>query len=104
MDEFSDLELLDALGIEITPEQQAARTPREERIIAGFEEIQRFYEEHGRGPLHGEDHDIFERVTVHGLMSQQQRTLLGLDSEARTGYCRDHAPDHGHDPRPALRA
>lgn len=41
---------------------QAAYTPREERIIAGFEDIERFFEEHGRAPLHGEDRDIFERL------------------------------------------
>nr|WP_244598042.1 GIY-YIG nuclease family protein [Roseitalea porphyridii] len=40
----------------------ARRTPRDERIIAGFEDIQRFVEEHGRTPQHGEDRDIFERL------------------------------------------
>ena len=40
----------------------ATYTPREERIIAGFEDIVRFYEEHRRAPLHGEDRDIFERL------------------------------------------
>lgn len=40
----------------------ATYTAREERIIAGFEDIVRFYEEHGRAPLHGEDRDIFERL------------------------------------------
>ena len=39
-----------------------SRTPREERIIAGFEEIQRFVAEHGRPPQHGEERDIFERL------------------------------------------
>lgn len=43
-------------------EKKIGRTPREERIIAGFEEIQRFVEEHGHGPQHGEDRDIFERL------------------------------------------
>jgi hypothetical protein len=38
------------------------RSSREERIIAGFEEIQRFVEEHDRSPQHGEDRDIFERL------------------------------------------
>lgn len=37
-------------------------TPRQERVIAGFEDIVRFYEEHGRAPHHGEDRDIFERL------------------------------------------
>lgn len=31
-------------------------------LIAGFEEIQRFAEVHGRAPQHGESHDIFERL------------------------------------------
>ncbi|MGG4580762.1 GIY-YIG nuclease family protein [Alcaligenes sp. Me129] len=35
---------------------------REERIIAGFEEIQRFVEQHGRAPQHGDGRDIFERL------------------------------------------
>jgi len=60
--ELSDQELLDALGVETEPEKKSARTAREERIIAGFEEIQRFFDEHGRAPRHGEDLDIFERL------------------------------------------
>jgi hypothetical protein len=44
------------------PEKKGGRSAREERIIAGFEEIQRFVDEHGRAPLHGEDRDIFERL------------------------------------------
>lgn len=54
--------LLSELGVEVETKKQAARTPREERIIAGFEEIQRFAAEHGRPPSHGEDRDIFERL------------------------------------------
>lgn len=54
--------LLAELGVEVEEKKTAARTPREERIIAGFEEIQRFVEEHGRSPQHGEDRDIFERL------------------------------------------
>ena len=44
------------------PEKKGGRSPREERIIAGFEEIQRFVEKNGRAPQHGEDRDIFERL------------------------------------------
>src|SRR5258708_5681700 len=44
------------------PQKKGGRSPREERIIAGFEEIQRFVEKHGRAPKHGEDRDIFERL------------------------------------------
>ncbi|KZZ46830.1 hypothetical protein A3758_12705 [Oleiphilus sp. HI0118] len=62
MSELTDLELLDALGVEATKKKKAKLTPRQERIIAGFEEIQRFFEEHGHAPTHGEDNDIFERL------------------------------------------
>lgn len=54
--------LLAELGVEVKEKDTAGRTPRDERIIAGFEEIQRFVEEHGRAPQHGEDRDIFERL------------------------------------------
>ncbi len=54
--------LLEELGVESETKRQSSRTPREERIIAGFEEIQRFFAEHGRAPQHGEDRDIFERL------------------------------------------
>ena len=54
--------LLAELGVEVEAKKVASRTPREERIIAGFEEIQRFVEEHGRFPQHGEGNDIFERL------------------------------------------
>ncbi len=62
MAEISDQELLDALGVSAEPEKKAVRSPREERIIAGFEEVQRFVEEHGHAPRHGEERDIFERL------------------------------------------
>jgi len=54
--------LLAELGVEVEVKKNISRTPREERIIAGFEEIQRFVEEHGRVPKHGEGRDIFERL------------------------------------------
>lgn len=57
-----DDDLLAELGVEIENQKQSNRTPREERIIAGFEEIQRFVERHGRAPQHSEDKDIFERL------------------------------------------
>ena len=54
--------LLAELGVEVETKKAVRRTPREERIIAGFEEIQRFTEEQGRQPQHGESGDIFERL------------------------------------------
>ena len=57
-----DDELLAELGVEIESKAASNHTPREERIIAGFEEIQRFIDQHSRLPHHGEDKDIFERI------------------------------------------
>jgi hypothetical protein len=54
--------LLAELGVEAETKNESSRTPREERIIAGFEEIQRFFEQHGRAPQRGEGHDIIERL------------------------------------------
>ncbi len=59
--DLDDDELLDALGVEVTPAQGASHTPREERLIAGFEDILRFHAAHGRAPGHGAV-DIFERL------------------------------------------
>jgi hypothetical protein len=57
-----DLELLAELGVDLAPEQSGQHSAKEERIIAGFEEIERFVAEQGRLPQHGEEHDIFERL------------------------------------------
>lgn len=62
MVELSDDELLAELGVSVEPKKISARTPREERIIAGFEDIVRFRTEHGRPPQHGEEGDVFERL------------------------------------------
>ena len=62
---MSDIDL-DELRSELSdfaePQKKGGRSPREERIIAGFEEIQRFVEQNGHAPQHGEDHNIFERL------------------------------------------
>ena len=57
-----DLALLGELGVDIAPDPASQRSAKEERIIAGFEEIERFVNEQGRLPQHGEDCDIFERL------------------------------------------
>jgi hypothetical protein len=62
MAEMTDDDILTELGVDLAPKKVRARTPREERIIAGFEDIVRFREEHGRAPQHGENRDIFERL------------------------------------------
>jgi hypothetical protein len=62
MADLDDDELLEALGVEVAPIKAGGRTAREERIIAGFEDILRFYEAHERAPQQGEGRDIFERL------------------------------------------
>ena len=57
-----DDELLAELGIDVEVETKGAHSPREARIIAGFEEIESFFEKNRRIPQHGEDKDIFERI------------------------------------------
>lgn len=90
--------LLSELGIEVAAKKVTARTPREERIIAGFEEIERFIEEHERLPLHGEDRDIFERLYAVRLdkirrSDECREVLQGLDNQ---GLLEDtaHLSDH----------
>ncbi|PVY43677.1 MULTISPECIES: GIY-YIG nuclease family protein [Pontibacter] len=88
--------LLAELGIEVEAKKAVKYSPREERIIAGFEEIQKFVEEHNRLPEHGEDRDIFERlyaVRLEQIRRQEEcRNLLKeldhqnlLDSESKPG-------------------
>lgn len=60
--ELSDLELLEELGAPPVAKPARACTSREERIIAGFEDIVRFHEMHGQVPQHAEDRDIFEQI------------------------------------------
>jgi hypothetical protein len=84
MAEMDDDELLDALGVEVTPLKVSSRTPREEGIIAGFEDIMRFHQAHGRAPLHGEGRDIFERLYAVRLdqlrkLPEAQTLLAELD-------------------------
>ena len=70
-----DDDLLAELGVDVEIKKAASRTPREERIIAGFEEIQRFTTENGSAPQHGEKRDIFERlyaVRLDQIRDQQE--------------------------------
>lgn len=62
----------------------SSRSAREERVIAGFEDIERFFEQHGHPPAHGESNDIFERLYAVRLdkirSSEECRAVLaGLD-------------------------
>ncbi|MEL7128577.1 MAG: GIY-YIG nuclease family protein, partial [Pseudomonadota bacterium] len=57
---------LDALADELAefdaPDEPVKRSAIEERVIAGFEDIQRFVADAGHPPSHGADKDIFERL------------------------------------------
>jgi hypothetical protein len=77
-----DLELLGELGVDTAPASSGGRSAREQRIIAGFEEIERFVAEHGRVPQHGEDRDIFERLYA-----------VRLDRMRELADCRDVLKD-----------
>lgn len=57
-----DLELLGELGVESTATPTGTLTATQQRVIAGFEEIERFAVEQGRLPQNGEERDIFERL------------------------------------------
>lgn len=62
---MSDIDL-DQIRDELSEFAEAPRksggSQLEERVLAGFEEIQRFVEQHGHPPRHGESLDIFERL------------------------------------------
>jgi hypothetical protein len=83
--DVSDEELLAELGVEIEARPARAHTPREERVIAGFEDIVKFFETHCRAPLHGEERDIFERLYAVRLdrlraLSEFHSLLAPLDT------------------------
>lgn len=80
---------LDELRSELSdfakPAKGAGGSAKEQRIVAGFEEIERFVEEHGRLPQHGEDRDIFERLYAVRLdriraSAECRAALAGRDS------------------------
>lgn len=80
-----DEALLAELGHELAPVKAAARTPQEERILAGFQEVARFADTHGRAPQHGEDREIAERLLAVRLdrlraLTQAHPLLLPLDT------------------------
>lgn len=85
MADLDDDELLDALGVEVAALKAGGHTPREERIIAGFQDILRFYQANGRAPQHGEQRDIFERLYAVRLdqlrkLPEAQSILVTLDT------------------------
>lgn len=96
--------LLAELGVEPETKRSGGRSAREERIIAGFEEVQRFVDEKGHAPRHSEDGDIFERlyaVRLDRLREQAEcrELCLPLDRQGLLQASEDHltAPDEDLD-------
>ena len=69
-----DDNLLAELGIEVEAKKKPTLSAKEERIIAGFEEIQKFVEENGREPAFTYDGDIFERLYATRLEQIRRQT------------------------------
>ena len=68
------------------PDKKSSRSARDERIIAGFEDIQKFLDDSARLPMHGEGRDIFERIYAARLDRLRQlpdcrNILLSLDRQ-----------------------
>ena len=85
-----DLELLDELGVDTAPAATGGRSAKEHRIIAGFEEIERFVDTNRKTPEHGEDRDIFERLYAVRLdrireSAECREVLKDLDSRGLLG-------------------
>ena len=62
MIEKSDKEILEALGHEVENKISLPKTPKEEYITSGFEEIQTFFERFKRIPENIAERDLFERL------------------------------------------
>lgn len=91
-----DDELLAQLGVEVEAKKVKKYTAKEERIIAGFEEIQKFVEEHGRLPQHGEERDIFERlyaVRLDRIREQKECRELLQDLDTQNLLTAEQAAD-----------
>lgn len=90
---MSDIDL-DELRSELDefaqPAKSVTHSAASQRIIAGFEEIERFVDEYGRLPEHGDDRDIFERLYAVRLdrirqLPECREVLKDLDSRGLLG-------------------
>lgn len=91
-----DDELLAELGVEVEAKKATKYTAKEQRIIAGFEEIQKFVEEYGRLPEHGEDKEIFERlyaVRLDRIRAQKECLELLKDLDTQNLLSADHSSE-----------
>ena len=90
-DDNDDLdELARELELDDDKPEAGGRTHEEARVIAGFEEIVKFVDQHARPPQHGEDRDIFERLYAVRLdrlqtLGRFRHLLEPLDKHALLG-------------------
>ena len=74
---------------------KASRTPKEARIIAGFEDIQHFVDNQGRMPCHGPELEIIERlyaVRLDRLRAQSACVELLADLDHQGLLTNEEAP------------
>jgi hypothetical protein len=81
-----DDNLIAELGIEYEVKKKPTLSARDERIIAGFEEIQKFVEENNRQPSFDHEKDIFERLYATRLEQIRKQSdcielLKGIDHQ-----------------------
>src|SRR6185437_183888 len=89
MSDLSIDELAEELSEFAEQKKPEGRSAKEQRVLAGFEEIERFVQEQGREPQDGEGRDIFERLYA-----------VRLDRLRRSEECREILK--GADPRGLL--
>ena len=69
-----DLDELEAeLGGPVEVKTAPKLTAEQARVVAGFEDILKFYDEHGHAPRHGEGRDIFERIYAAHLDAMRRQ-------------------------------
>lgn len=100
MSDFNLDDLREELDVFAEPKKTQGRSAVEERVIAGFEEIQRFVEKHGHSPRHGEDKDIFERlyaVRLDRMREQEELRVLLAPLDHQGLMTASAEPSHGGD-------
>jgi hypothetical protein len=93
-----DDNLIAELGVVYEVKKKPAVSAKEERIIAGFEEIQKFVDEHGRQPSFEYDKDIFERLYATRLaqIRLQPASIEILKEHDHQGLLSDQYIAHGN--------
>lgn len=98
MSELTDDEILAELGLKAEAERKGGPSHEVARVIAGFEDIIRFVDKHGRRPEHGEGKDLFERLYAVRLArirgKEAYRELVSqLDKHGLLEGAEDEPPD-----------